>query len=215
MRTAAFVGILALLGGVAQAQPPGAPLLELKAKSVSWGLTLPIPPVVNIVVGTLNPAQRQQLDGCVREQRLQPRNYRALLLSWYYPSSRGHRLHVVRASDKYCAPFYGPNDFSYYLIDERSGGGPKSFNLVLANRGDRMAILPKVTNGLNEIEAAGCNAGRCRIARMAFDGRRYRPVMCEESEVRGRNEVRRPRRCGSDPFPDDQAPAPPPRPGRR
>lgn len=215
MKTAAaIIGLLALLGGAAQAQPAGQPLLELKAKSVSWGLTLPIPPVVNIVVGTLNSAQRQQLDGCVREQRLQPRNYRGLLLSWYYPSSRGHRLHVVRASDKYCAPFYGPNDFSYYLIDERSSGGPKSFNLVLANRGDRVAILSKVTNGLNEIEAAGCNAGRCRIARMAFDGRRYRSVQCEESEIRGKAEVRRPRRCGSDALPDDRAPAPAPRPRR-
>ncbi len=214
MKTAvAIIGILASLGGAAQAQPAAQPLLELHAKVVSWGLVMPIPPVARVVLGTLSKPQLAQLDDCLRQQRLQPRDYRALMLAWAYPTP-GHRLHVVRASPKYCGVFYGTRDFAYYLVDERRGGGPPSFNLVLANRGDRMSILPKVTNGLNEIEAAGCNDSGCRIARMAFDGRRYRPVQCEETTIRGKSETRRPRRCGSDSFPDDQAPVPTPRPKR-
>lgn len=209
-RTAAVIGVLALLGGTAQAQP----LLELKARSVAWGLVMPIPPVANIVVGTLDKSKAQQLDGCVREQRLQPRNYRGLLLAWTYPSSPGHQLHVVRASDKFCAPFYGERDFNYYLIDERTDVRPRSFRLLFQGHGDRLAILPKVTNGFNEIETAGCDPRGCRIARRAFDGRQYRPVQCEETEVRGKGEVRRARRCGSDAFPDDQASSPAPRPTR-
>jgi hypothetical protein len=188
---AAIIGLLALLGGAAQAQPAAPPLLELYAKVVSWGMVQPIPPVA-------------------RKQRLQPRDYKALMLAWAYPTP-GHRLHVVRATAKYCGVFYGERDFAYYLVDERRGGGPPSFNLVLANRGDRMKVLSKVTNGLNEIEAAGCDDRGCRIARMAFDGRRYRPVQCEETIVRGKREERRPRRCGSDAFPDDQVAPPTPR----
>ncbi len=218
MKTAAAIlGVLASLGGgAAQAQPAAQPLLELHAKVVSWGMVMPIPPVARAVLATLGPPQMRQLDDCLRQQRLQPRDYKALMLSWAYPTP-GHRLHVVRASPKYCGVFYGTRDFAYYLVDERRGGGrPPSFTLLLANRGDRMAVLPKVTNGLNEIEAAGCDDRGCRIARLAFDGRRYRPVQCEESTVRGQREVRRPRRCGSDPFPDDQVPpaAAPPRPRR-
>jgi hypothetical protein len=214
MKTAAaIIGILALLGGPVQAQPAAQPLLELHAKVVSWGMVMPIPPVARVVLGTLSKPQLLQLDDCLKRQRLQPRDYRALMLAWAYPTP-GHRLHVVRASPKYCGVFYGDRDFAYYLVDERRGGGPPSFNLVFANRGDRMAILPKVTNGLNEIEAAGCNDGGCRIARMAYDGRRYRPVQCEETVVRGKSEVRRARRCGSDSFPDDQAPPPATRPRR-
>lgn len=210
MKTAAaIIGVLGVLGGVAQAQPAPQPLLELHAKVVSWGLVMPIPPVARAVLGTLSSPQVQQLDDCLRRQRLQPRDYRALMLAGTYPTP-GHRLHVVRASPKYCGVFYGERDFAYYLVDERRGGGrPPTFNLVLANRGDRMAILPKVTNGLNEIEAVGCNDSGCRIARMAYDGRRYRPVQCEETTIRGKSEARRPRRCGSDAFPDDQAPLAP------
>jgi hypothetical protein len=211
MKTAAaIIGVLALHGASAQAQPAQQPLLELHAKVVSWGMVMPIPPVARVVLGTLSRPQMQQLDDCLRQQRLQPRDYRALMLAWAYPTP-GHRLHVVRASPKYCGVFYGERDFAYYLVDERRGGGPPSFRLLLANRGDRMALLPKVTNGFNEIETAGCNDRGCRIARMAFDGRRYRPVQCEESTIRGKAEVRRPRRCGSDAFRDDQAP---PRPAR-
>ncbi len=208
---AAIICVLTLLSGVARAAPAAAPLLELKAQSVSWGLVMPIPPVANLVVGTVD---KSKLDQCVRDQRLQPRAYRGLLLSWAYPSSPGHQLHVVRASEKYCGLFYGARDFNYYLIDEHRSGGRSSFRLLLANRGDRLAVLPAVTNGFNEIETAGCNAGGCRIARMAFDGRRYRPVQCDESVIRGKTEVRQPRRCGSDTFPDDQPPAPTSRPRR-
>ena len=209
---AAVVSILALLGGAARAAPAAQPLLELKARTVAWGLVMPIPPVANIVVGTVDKSTTPQLDGCVREQHLQPHNYRALLLSWNYPSSPGHRLYVVRGSDKLCGAFYGVRDFNYYLIDERMGGPSSAFKLLFQGHGDRLAILPAVTNGFNEIEATGCNDGGCRIARMAFDGRQYRPVQCEET--RGKGEVRRARRCGSDAFPDNQAPDPAPRPKR-
>jgi hypothetical protein len=211
---AAAIGFLVILTNAAQAAPGPAPLLELKARTVSWGLTMPIPPVVNTIVGSLEPARRQQLDICVREQHLQPRNYRGLLLSWAYPSSPGHQLHIVRASERYCGVFYGGQDFNYYLVDEQRGGGQVRFRLLFANHGDRLAILPKVTNGFNEIETAGCNERGCRIARMAFNGRTYRPVQCEESEVRGKAEVRRPRACGSDAFVDDQALTPLPKPRR-
>ena len=172
---------------------------------------MPIPPVANLVIGTLDPTRRAQLDACVSAQNLQPRNYRGLLLAWYHPTVPGHRLHVVRASEKFCAPFYGTHDFAYYLIDESSNGGRTSFRLVLQNRGDRLSVLPTVSNGLNDIQTAGCDTHGCRIARMAFDGRSYRPVQCEATEIRGKTEVRRPRRCGSDSGRDDQlagAPAP-------
>jgi hypothetical protein len=211
---AAIIGFLALLGSAAQAAPAKAPLLELKAKSVSYGLVQPIPPITNIVVASLNGAQKLQLDDCLRTQHKPPRNYRALLLWGVFPSSPAHRLHVVRPSERYCSVFYGASDMAYYLIDERPGAGPAGMKLVLANRGDRLLVLPAVTNGLNEIEATGCNGGKCRIARMAFDGRTYRPVECEESEVRGKGEVRRPRRCGSDGFADDKAPVSVPQPKR-
>lgn len=211
---AAILGLLALLAAPVQAAAQAKPLFETSAKSFSWGLSMPIPPLVKVVVGTLGPSGPRQLDDCVRSQGLQPRNYRGLLLSGAFSPSPGHRLHVVRASDKYCAAFYGPRDFVYYLVDERTGGPDRGFKLVLQNRGDRMAVLPKVTNGLNDIEAAGCNERGCRIARLAFDGRRYRAVQCEESEIRGKRETRRPRACGSDAFRDDQAVDPAPRPRR-
>ena len=150
----------------------------------------------------------------MRQQHLQPRNSRGLLLSWNYPSSPGHRLYVVRASDKFCGVFYGATDFNYYLVDERMGGQPSTFRLLYQGHGDRLAILPAVTNGFNEVEATGCNAGGCRIARLAFNGRQYRPVQCEETVAHGKSEVRRARGCGSDAFPDDQAVEPAPRPKR-
>jgi hypothetical protein len=211
MKMAAIIGFLMLLGSAAQAQPAKVPILELKAKSVSYGLVQPIPPITNIVVASLGSAQKQQLDACLRTQHLQPRNYRALLLWGAFPSSPRHRLHVVRASERYCSVFYGASDMAYYLIDEKVGAGSAGMKLVLANRGDRVLVLPAVTNGLNEIEATGCDGGKCRIARMAFDGRTYRPVECQESDVRGKGESRRQRRCGSDAFRDDKAPAPAPR----
>lgn len=217
MKAAAAIATMFVLIGTASAAPP--PLLELKAKSVSYGLVQPIPPVANIVVGSLNGAQKQQLDACVSAQHLPARNYRALLLWGVFPSSPGHKLHVVRASERYCGVFYGTDDFAYYLIDESRGGGTAGMKLIFANRGDRMKVLPSVTNGLNDIEATGCAAGTCRIARLAFNGRTYRPASCEESTMRGKAEVRKPRVCGSDAFADDKAPSPPPasppHPGRR
>ena len=201
-----LIGMLTMLTGTAVAAPAAEPLLELRARTVAWGLVMPIPPVANIVVGTLDKSNAALLDSCVREQHLQPHNYRALLLSWNNPSSPGHRLYVVRGSEKLCGAFYGVKDFKYYLIDEQLGRPSSTFKLLLQGHGERLAVLPAVTNGFNEIEATGCNDGGCRIARMAFDRRQYRPVQCEESQVRGKSEVRRSRVCGSDATPDDQAP---------
>lgn len=212
---AAIVSVLALAGPAAQAAPSGQPLLTLDSQVVSWGLTMPIPPVASVIVATVGKARQPELDACLAKQRLQPHDYKALLLAWSYRAAPGHRMHLVRASPRYCGVFYDRDDFIYYVVDERSGGGrPPSFNIVHIGRGSRVSVLPTVSNGLSDIEAAGCKAGKCRIARQAFDGRQYRAVQCEESTIRGKRETRAPRRCGSDGFPDNQVPPAVPRPKR-
>ena len=181
------------------------PLLKMRTEGSTRHLGVPPRQVVDVIMGSLEKDDIAVMDDCLEDLKLKPRDYRHLLRSAVFRPSPGHALHFVRASGASCSGWYGAHSFQYYLVDESFLGGRRKYRIVFEGRGDSFAVYARISHGLNEIEASGCIAIECRNARMAFDGRQYRPILCSRTTFDRNRETTEPRPCGSDDWRDDQS----------
>jgi hypothetical protein len=181
------------------------PLVEATTERPTRGAIRPPLALTNFVIGRLDKDDVELLDDCLTEYRLKPANYSRLLNTVRVRASADRDLWFVRpANNPYCGALYGAHLFRYFLVEERKSRRGGRFRFVFQSGGDEFKVYAGQRHGLNDIEATGCWAGGCRTARMAFDGRRYRPVLCTELSLTGPKDVTRRRRCGSDDWSDIQ-----------
>jgi len=183
------------------------PLLTAGTEVSSPGEVRPSNELVRVVLGAIDKDDVQQLDECLSDEGLKPRDYAALLRAVEIPAGAGRSLWFVRPSLKpYCFALYGAHLFRYFLIEDQQSGAQPRYRLLYQNGGDFFAIYRQQSHGLNDIEATGCIVSECRSARMSFDGSRYQTVRCARTTWDNqRREVTEPRRCGGDDWRDDQS----------
>jgi hypothetical protein len=155
--------------------------------------------LVRLVLSARSYDMAADLDPCVAEYRLRPRDYASLMYAVPIPSGPRRTLWFVRGSlNRFCLGLYGAHSFSYFLIDQRAGRQPR-YRLVFDGGGDYLAIYRTRHNGLNDIQPEGCIATGCSGARMVFDGRHYRASWCILTTWDANHrEVRRRVRCPRD-----------------
>ena len=191
------------------ATPPQAwandkPLLTASTENLSPGETLPFPELVRIAIRGIDP---EELKICLADAGLKPNQYASLLRAVQIRSSTARNLWFVRPTiPLFCPVFYGAHAFRYFLIEEEVFKLRSRYRLLFEHSGDFFAIYPQQNHGLNDIEATGCIATECRSARLSFNGQKYRPSTCTRTTFNSRHqETRKPRRCSSDGWPDDQS----------
>ena len=195
------------LTAMAPASAREKPILRAGSETRSPGETRPSKELTRTVIATLDENDISLLDGCIADKGLKHGDYAALLRVVKIPAGHGRNLWFVRAADKpYCVALYGAHLFRYFLIEEQHANGASSYRVVFQRGGDEIAVYAKQSHGLNDIQTTGCIAIGCRTARWSYDGRQYQPIQCTAGvfDDNGRA-VTRPRRCGSDDGPDDQA----------
>ena len=162
--------------------------------------------LLRFVLGTLDKSEFEQMDECLAQNDFRRGDYGVLLRAIKVSAGTGRSLWFVRgAREPFCFAFYGAHAFRYFWVEERLSGSRSRYALRYQNSGDGFSVYRRHSHGLNDIELQGCIAGGCRTARMAFDGRKYRPVRCSVTIFTGKGEVTRPRRCRSDGWSDGQA----------
>lgn len=196
--------------GVLIGQPAMAaekPLLSVGAEMSAPGEVRPSKDLARVVLGAIDKDDIDQLDDCLVEQGLKRADYASLLRAVRVSAGVSRNLWFVRpALNPYCHALYGAHLYRYFWIEEDLSGPRTNYRLLFKNGGDAFVVYPTQSHGLNDIEATGCIARGCRSARMSFDGREYRTVLCTETtfDSPGR-EVTMQRRCDSDSWRNDQA----------
>ena len=183
------------------------PLLEAGTERPSPGETRPSNDLVRVVLDAIDKNDVEQMNDCLADKGLKRVDYASLLRAVKIAAGAGRNLWFVRPSlNPYCNTLYGAHSFRYFLIEDQQTRSQHRYRLVFQNNGDFFSIYRRQSHGLNDIEAAGCIVDECRSARMSFDGEQYRPVRCSRLTWDDRREeVREPRRCGSDNWRDDQS----------
>src|SRR5262249_7687459 len=182
------------------------PLFKATTETPAPGEIRPSKALVRVVLGAVDKRDVELLDECLAEKGLKPGDYASLLRAIKVPAGAGHNLWFGRpALQPFCPALSGAHAFQYFWIEEQRSGAQPQYRIRFQNGGDAFAVYPQRSHGLNDIEATGCIASGCRIARLSFDGREYRTVRCSRSTWEDDREVIKPRRCGSDDGRDDQA----------
>ena len=167
----------------------------------------PSPGLTSFVIKTLGNDSRQEIDECLSDNELPKGDYGSVLRAVQVKSQTGPSLWFVRPTiHPFCMALYGAHLFDYFLVEQHIVGSKARYRLVFQNGGDGFAIYRHLSHGLNDIEATGCIAIGCRTARMEFDGKEYRPVLCTLTHFdENQREIKVTRPCGSDDGRDDQA----------
>lgn len=194
----------AFVGGASAADKP---VLQAGTEMSTPGEIRPSLELVRVVLSAIDQDDVQQLDTCLSEQGLERSDYASLLRAVRVEAGAGVNLWFVRpAEEPFCQALYGAHLFRYFWIEEKLSGSQRGYRLLFHNGGDFFAVYSQQSHGLNDIEATGCIADRCRSTRMAYDGHDYRPVRCAWMTWDGQHrQIIHPRRCGSDDGREDQA----------
>ncbi|HEV2818716.1 MAG TPA: hypothetical protein VGW40_16020 [Allosphingosinicella sp.] len=174
------------------------PLFRAGSEQAVPGEMRPALPLIRFVLNALDREDARTLAECIAENGLGAGDYGALLRAVRIGAGPGRRLWFVRPSHGplWCHALYGAHLFRYFLVEERLGRTSRRYRLVFRNGGDFFAVYPRLHHGLNDIETTGCNAFKCWIVRLAYDGRRYRPIRCSRTDWRrDGTTVTRPIRC--------------------
>lgn len=183
------------------------PVLQAGTETATPGEIRPSPELVRVVLGAIDQDDVQQLDTCLSEQGLRRLDYASLLRAVRVDAGAGVSLWFVRpAEEPFCQALYGAHLFRYFWIREQSSGLQRGYRLLFRNGGDSFVVYTRQSHGLNDIEATGCIADRCRSTRMAYDGHDYRPVRCSwMTWDKQHHQAIHPRRCGPEDGRDEQA----------
>ena len=182
-------------------------LLSAGTETPTYGEARPSRDLVRVVLTAVQKDEVKALDDCLAEQGFRRGDYASLLSAVRIDAAGGRKLWFVRPALKpYCFALYGAHLFRYFWLEEHQAANRPRYRLLFQNGGDVFAVYRQQHHGLNDIEATGCIVNRCRSARMSFDGRAYRSVLCADTTfgVGGRT-VRTKRRCGPDQWENDQA----------
>ena len=181
------------------------PLVSSGTEVSTPGGRRPPPAVTAFVLKQLSADDRSDLKDCLAEKRLGRSDYAALLTAIPVKAGGDRTLWFVRpALEPYCHSLYGAHIYRYFLVEQKIG--VSRLRLLYADGGDEFSIYRRQSHGLNDIEASGCIVDGCRTARMAWNGRRYRPTLCTRNFFTGDGkEIVKRRRCGSDDWSDAQA----------
>jgi hypothetical protein len=191
--------VLLLLALVQPARAAETPLLTMGSEDLGHGYGPAKPALIPVILRSLEAFETPQLDDCLAENDGRKGDYASLFVAYRFANASGSRLWVVRPKLKpWCSILYGAHLFRYFLIEERPARSSPQYRLVMANGGDGLAVYPRISHGLNDILATGCNASQCWSSRMAYDGSRYRSVRCTRTEPRGDKEIDVPIRCEDD-----------------
>ena len=183
------------------------PLLQVGTEMSAPGEIRPSQELVRVVLGAIDKDDVAQLNDCIAEQGLKHADYAALLRAVRIDAGPGRKLWFVRPTLKpYCFALYGAHLFRYFWIEEQLSSSLPHYRLLFKNGGDIFAVYRQQSHGLNDIEATGCIVSECRSARMAFDGREYRPIRCSwTNRDAQKREITHARRCDSDDWRNDQS----------
>lgn len=160
----------------------------------------PFPQLVSVVLEAAGKSGVEQLDGCISDDGLKPGDYASLMRAVPINAGAAHRLWFIRgAQDHLCEFFFGADNFHYLLIDEQLSMSPPGYRLLFRNSSSFFDVYARQSHGLNDIESGFCIAGGCESARLSFDGRIYRPVLCTSGTFNhNAQEVTKPQPCTPD-----------------
>lgn len=134
----------------------------------------------NFILRQIEADDRFNLDTCLAEKGIRPRDYQSLLRAVDLPTKTRSTLTFVRpALEPYCGALYGAHLFRYFLVETTRHGRFVRHRLLLASGGDFFEARQAIHHGLPDFVTMGIGGGAF-LTENHYDGHNYRMVSCWE-----------------------------------